>query len=95
MKRFTIFLKDGRVATAEGTKFSPDADRPFQGQARNFVIVASDTDEVAAFLSQEVVGWSSEEVETAAVNQPVALVPGTEDVEPDELEPWKQYRQAV
>ncbi|MEX2080711.1 MAG: hypothetical protein WEC33_03770 [Dehalococcoidia bacterium] len=59
MKRYTIYLKDGRAASVYGSKFSPDADRPFQGQARNFVIVASEAGEAAAFLSNEVIGWTS------------------------------------
>ncbi len=63
MKRYIIFLKDGRQATAVGMRLEPNVDRIYQGQSRAFVAVTNGDMETAVFLSADVLGWTAEEME--------------------------------
>lgn len=95
MKRFSIYLKDGRTASVDGTRMDPNVDRPFLGQARGFIIVSLEDAEAAVFLATDVIGWTVEPSanEAASLDGPrewtptvISLSDGAVSSEPEEVE---------
>jgi hypothetical protein len=81
-RRYTFFLKDGRVASADGVRLDPNVDRIFQGQMRNFITVSNGEIETAVFLSSDVLGWT-----VTIDSEEAALKPGLRLVNEGEAAP--------
>jgi hypothetical protein len=60
VRRYIIYLKDGRTPEAQGLRLDPNIERVFQGQTRSFVTVSDGDMETAVFLAQDVLGWTIE-----------------------------------
>jgi hypothetical protein len=58
LRRYTVYLKDGRMAEALGVRLDPNVERVFQGQTRSFVIVSDGRTETAVFVAGDVLGWT-------------------------------------